>query len=412
MRGFYLSIILFSFSLHGAFGRQGEAVLPFVLNLSPDGDSVVLQGSIPSLEQKEAIYQAAVKALGEENVENHLKLSVETVSEPWIDDLPDLITNFLEFSPGDADFTIVDGKIILQGEIGDRKKYEILRGEIYGEAPKSLVFEDRLTVKGVRMVPAKQVPEDSVEVDLKKVASVPAKADAPAPEMPSQPEAPKPVVAENPKAKKELKYLGPVPVEEKLPRPPVVAAATTSKPAAMREANSPEPPKVEPAPEPKTVVASVEKPKPMPAPKAKPPTKKVVKETMPEKKKVAVADHGSDPGGPLLFYFQTGSAEVRAEDRHQIEWAIERCKRERTILYVTGYADYRGSYSLNRALTIHRTENVRDAIFKGDVAEDLKAELTAKGDEQSESRDAWKSKDSEAALQYSRRVVVETYHLK
>jgi outer membrane protein OmpA-like peptidoglycan-associated protein len=414
MKGFYLSIILLAFALSGADSGQSKAVLPFVLNLSPDGDGAVLQGSIPSPEQKEAIYEAAVKALGGGKVENHLKLSVQTVSEAWIDELPDLITRFLEFSPGDADFSVVDGKIILQGEIGDRKKYENLRREIYGEAPKGLVFEDRLTVKGVRMVPPKEVPEESVEVDLEQVASAPAKTKAPAPEMPSLSKAPKPVAAKTPKSEKELTYLGPLPVEEVKSAPPVISAAKTTKPVAMREAKSAEAPKVEADPEPKTVVAKLETPKPVPGPetKAKPPTKKLVEEEMPEKKSLEVADHGSDPGGPLLFYFETGSAEIRAEDRHQIEWAIERCKRARTILYVTGYADYRGSYSLNRALTIQRTENVRDAIFEGDVADDLKAELEAKGDAQSESRDAWKSQDSEAALQYSRRVVVETYHLK
>ena len=413
---------LFTGFLHA---EVASGFLPFVLNMSPDGDGVILQGSIPTKDQKEAIFSAAVEALGEEKVNNRLKLSPQTRQEPWLDELPGLIRNFLEFSPGHADFTIVDGKIILQGEVGDRKKYEILRGEISGEAPDALVFEDRITVDGVRMVPpsAEEEKEQIAEADAmpeETEKSSPSVAKA-AMEKEASSEVGKlsentPPVAE----RRPLKYFGPAEgrgSREVADSPGLESKKEMAKEVSIASAVPPEKAEKVVVREMKVDLAATAPPsKPTPMPSQTESSKQEPKPDS-EKEKTAdkvaeVEDMGPDPGGPVLFFFDTASAQLRSEDRHKINWIIERCKRPRTIVYITGYADYRGSYTLNRKLTTERNENVRRAIFAGDVAEDLKAEVKAKGEVQSDQKDSWKSQVSEEALQYRRRVVVETYHLK
>ena len=66
---------------------------------------------------------------------------------------------------------------------------------------------------------------------------------------------------------------------------------------------------------------------------------------------------------------------------------------------------------MNKKLSLARAERVRDAIFEGDIADQVTAEITAKADTQSEQRDVG-NRDDDASLKRSRRVVVEVYHLK
>ncbi|MEM9017166.1 MAG: OmpA family protein, partial [Verrucomicrobiota bacterium] len=118
-----------------------------------------------------------------------------------------------------------------------------------------------------------------------------------------------------------------------------------------------------------------------------------------------------DDGKPIIFYFDTGSAEIADDDWEKVRRAVQRASRPRTIVYITGYADYRGSFELNHKLTLERANNVKDAIFAANLPDTVTAEISAKADEQSEKRDPGR-KDDDQSLRYNRRVVVEVYHLK
>lgn len=339
---------------------DGTGTYPFVLSVTPWEGGVLLHGSLPEREQLVSLEAAVKEALGEGRVVSRLKVSPQTTREPWVGTLPGLVAEFLSGWNGRTELSIVDGKIILQGDLDSRGRYVELRERLQERQPAALEIGDRLRVGGKRMVPG---PVIEIAAALPSPPGRKAKATAS-----SEPRT-APVSAET---RKVAKGLGAIESRKVDPDPE----------------SEPHP---EPRQEPAAVVKAASEPKP---------------------ERILASEPGPDPGGPVLFYFDTGSSEIRSEDRHQVDWIIARCQRPRTIVYITGYADFRGSYELNRKLTIQRTENVRDAIFAGNVAEDLKAELEAKGDAQSEKRDSGRSKPSEKSLQHSRRVVVETYHLK
>ena len=118
-----------------------------------------------------------------------------------------------------------------------------------------------------------------------------------------------------------------------------------------------------------------------------------------------------DDGKPLIFYFETASSEIISSDREKIARAVQRVQIPRSIVYITAYADYRGGYEANRKLSLERAEKVRGLIFAGEVADQVTAEIKAKGDSQSVKQDMGK-RETDEALKRSRRVVVEVYHLK
>lgn len=352
-----ISLLLLGGWLSTGLG-EGDGTYPFVLSVTPWEDGVLLHGSLPEREQLVSLEAAAKEALGEGRVVSRLKVSPQTIREPWVGTLPGLVAEFLSGWNGRTELSIVDGKIILQGDLDSRERYVALRERLQERQPAALAIADRLRVGGKRMI-----PDPVIEIASSLPSPPGRKAEATASPEPRT----APVSAESRKVAKELGAI------EK------------------RKVDSESEPRPEPQQEPAAVVKAASEPKP---------------------ERILASEPGPDPGGPVLFYFDTGSSEIRSEDRHQLDWIIARCQRPRTIVYITGYADFRGSYALNRKLTIQRTENVRDAIFAGNVAEDLKAELEAKGDAQSEKRDSGRSKPSEKSLQHSRRVVVETYHLK
>lgn len=380
--------VLIACVLGGSLSVSAEPYLPFVFHVERTDEGIVLQGSMPTKELRDSLVASVEKLAGEETVLDFTRFSPETIAEPWMKDLPDLVGEFLEIAAKGTDLSIVDGKLVLGGEAGSEEQYEALAEQLGQSPPGTLAFRDRLSVGGKRMVPdpeffgpVEQPDSESAEGDTFDT-----------------------LLAEVSEAvMQELAKLGEVEIatelgetDEKLTGKTQVALEPKGSEKKVKESTEQVRPTV-------VTVAAMEE-------EAGKPELKAEVEDKPEP--LPSADFGDDPGGPLIFYFDVASSEIRSEDRHMIEWIAKRCERPRTIVYITGYADYRGSYALNRKLTIERTEKVRDAIFAMKVAEDLEAELEAKGDEQSESRDAWRAKDSEKSLQYSRRVVVETYHMK
>lgn len=119
-------------------------------------------------------------------------------------------------------------------------------------------------------------------------------------------------------------------------------------------------------------------------------------------------DTDSGESRALVFYFDTGSSEILPDDREKVKQAIELASNPRSVISITAYADYRGSFELNRKLSLARAERVRDAIFSGEIADDVTAEISAEADTLSEKQDAGKEDDE--SLRHSRRVEVEVSH--
>lgn len=130
---------------------------------------------------------------------------------------------------------------------------------------------------------------------------------------------------------------------------------------------------------------------------------------IPEASENGVSEELVDDGKPLLIYFDSTSPEIAPFERAKIKLAIKRAQRSRSIVYVTGYSDYRGSFAQNQKLALARANHVKDLIFAGDVADEVTAEVKTAGDALSR-RIA--GKETEAQLRRSRRVVVEVYHLR
>jgi len=106
----------------GAFPASEPALkdgrfLPIVLHLGSEEGKLVLQGSIPTRENTDAVYASAVKVFGEDSVENHLKYSPETIHAAWVDDLPEYVEVFFSHSAGDQELIIVDGILKLRGDV-------------------------------------------------------------------------------------------------------------------------------------------------------------------------------------------------------------------------------------------------------------------------------------------------------
>jgi len=83
---------------------------------------VLFEGSIPTAPQLKDIVSAAVDAREAEKIVSRLRVSPQTVNEPWLSGLPGLVVALLESGGTAAELVIVDGTITLSGEIPDKDK--------------------------------------------------------------------------------------------------------------------------------------------------------------------------------------------------------------------------------------------------------------------------------------------------
>ena len=446
----------------GSALREGR-FLPVVLHIGSEDGRLVLQGSIPTREGTDAVYAAAVKAVGEDMVDNHLKFSRDTLEADWIAYLPEYIETFFSHSAGAQELTVVDGILKLRGDVASENSMNglVARAEALKEG--GLSIESGLTVKeslagevtelpGTYASVADSTPESvpGAEEDLQlamldAVAQLRRGDDGPTRsgsiESESEPTATAETdvvsgdvvedVASAPddEAEPASEFLGPAVSPEKWAAgikkaKDDLAAAEAAKLAADKAAEVAEAEKKADA-EAAAIVAAEKKKAEMEAAAKKKVEEeaaalaaeekaKAEKEAAEEAKLEAMLASGEripDDGKPLIFYFETGSSEIVSSDREKLARAIQRAQVPRSIVYLTAYADYRGGYELNRKLSLERAEKVRSLIFAGDIADEVTAEITAKGDTQSVKQDLGK-RETDEALKRSRRVVVEVYHLK
>ncbi|MDF1825361.1 MAG: OmpA family protein [Verrucomicrobiales bacterium] len=363
-------------------------VLPFVLNINGAEEGVTLQGSIPTQQAKAAIEEAVANVFEEEVFENRLKFSPDTRSGLWISYLPDFLARYFEYTGGDREITIVDDKLILAGAVASEEAKKIvigwtkpfrqhglaiiesvdvddaLKGEI-GEIPEKLAAVDsdnpaqaEPAVNGEQITEA--VPDDPLPVSVEEI----------------QEEEVAPVEA---KGEDELVFMGPFDEFYEVHTVPFVAGnqAVDEEPEVIHVSESETPDSAG------GNASEVEG-------------------------ELVSSDPVPDDGKPLIFYFETGSAEIAASDHEKIRRAIQRASHSRSIVYITGYSDYRGSFELNQKLALARANRVKSLIFAGNLPDQVTAEVSSKGDSQSR----YSTNDSDAVLQHSRRVVVEVYQLK
>lgn len=367
-------------------------VLPFVLNVNGAEEGVSLQGSIPTKRTKEAIEKAVAKVFEEEPFENRLKFSPDTRSGLWISYLPGFLGRYFEYTGGNHEITIVDGKLILAGAVANEEAKKAVLNWTEPFQKHGLVLEESVDVdeglkgqlaeipeKLAAVKPAQLKNETEAVVARNEEAAEPAEEDALEVALSLPPEEAQVTEEIEDEAEAKLVFMGPFDEFYEVHTVPYQGAA--------EEESAEEALVAEDAEEIEIVHVS-------------------------ESKKTSKTPVSSEPveddGKPLIFYFETGSAEIAASDHEKIQLAIQRASRPRTIVYITGYSDYRGSFELNQKLALARANRVKSLIFAGDIADQVTAEVKAKGDSQSK----YSTNDSDAALQHSRRVVVEVYHLK
>lgn len=418
--------------------RDEKRILPFVFHANASEKGLMLQGSVPTRAETVALYEAAIAAVGEGVVENHLKYSPETIHESWIEELPDFIQQFFAYTGDEAQLTIVDGKLHLIGDVASTsvKGGLIAMGRPFREGGLTLVEDLQVKPELADRLPTAPdtLPElqygaglaDSETTDQKQSEETVLVAlnDEAFPKLDLSPGegstrsvsttevAPKESGTEEPESSADA------PVAETRENEIVekVAAVVKSEPVFFGPDKEQE--KTQETPDSRSEneetetgimeedVASVETE--APSETAEMVEREETEATVAATPKEKIPDDGK----PLIFYFDTGSSAILSEDREKIDRAIQRAGRPRSIVYITAYADYRGGYELNRKLSLQRAENVRKAIFSGDIADQVTAEITAKGHSQSVKQDLGRREETDEALRRSRRVVVEVYHLK
>lgn len=470
--------------------------LPIVLHIGSEDGKLVLQGSIPTRENTDAVYAAAVKVVGEDSVENHLKYSPETLDADWVTYLPEYIEKFFSHSAGAQELIIVDGILKLRGDVASENSRNglvvmadslkeggleietglVVKESLGGELPElpgsyaalvdatpvavaepKVVIElamlnnaDQLSIGEEALSRSASISGEALEIesdsaaiaepavvteaepglvveaapDVEVAEAVPVEEAAPVPSFVGPAVSPEEWAAGIKKAKDDLaaaeaaklaaEKAAEVAAEKAKADAEAAAIAAAEKKKAEKEAVS----KAKAAAE-AAAIAAAEKKKAEMEVAAKLKAEEdaaalVAAEKAKAAKLAAMLASGEripDDGKPLIFYFETGSAEIISSDREKLTRAKQRVQIPRSIVYITAYADYRGGYESNRKLSLERAEKVRGLIFSGDVADEVTAEITAKGDSQSVKRDVG-TRESDEALKRARRVVVEVYHLK
>jgi hypothetical protein len=133
--------------VHDASRPAPVTGLPLVFYMGPWEGKVLFEGSIPTAPQLKEIVSAASTAREAEKVVSRLRVSPQTVAEPWLSGLPGLVAALLE-SGGDAtELVIVDGTIILTGEIPDKDKKKSILDLLEPIRSAGYKVVDELTVK-------------------------------------------------------------------------------------------------------------------------------------------------------------------------------------------------------------------------------------------------------------------------
>jgi hypothetical protein len=100
--------------------------LPLVFYMGPWEGKVLFEGSIPTSPQLKEILSTATTVHSAEKVSSRLRVSPQTVNEPWLYSLPAIVTALLEGAGDKAELVIVDGSITLSGVVPDKGKREAI----------------------------------------------------------------------------------------------------------------------------------------------------------------------------------------------------------------------------------------------------------------------------------------------
>ena len=121
--------------------------LPLVFYMGPWEGKVLFEGSIPTAPQLKEIVSAATGARHEERIVSRLRVSPQTVAEPWLSGLPGLVGALLEAGGDSTELIIVDGTITLTGGIPDKEKKKAILSLLEPIRTAGYTVIDKLTEK-------------------------------------------------------------------------------------------------------------------------------------------------------------------------------------------------------------------------------------------------------------------------
>ena len=121
--------------------------LPLVFYMGPWEGKVLFEGSIPTAPQLKEIVSAATGARHEERIVSRLRVSPQTVAEPWLSGLPSLVGALLEAGGDSTELIIVDGTITLTGGIPDKEKKKAILSLLEPIRTAGYTVVDELTEK-------------------------------------------------------------------------------------------------------------------------------------------------------------------------------------------------------------------------------------------------------------------------
>ena len=275
--------------------------LPFVMHVGPHEGGLMMQGSIPSKELLGATLDAAKSSVPEREVFNRMKFSPNTEVKPWLFLLPEFVRIYFKHSGPDSEMVIVDNRLILNGHVRDENSVKTLSSLAEFFCMNTLSSEVKLEVDSKLLGTLPPFPEESYSLAARALSEGEVEVDSlPTASTDEQPASP---AIYGP-------FVGPF---EEVTQSEVSGSAEEEYADADRE----------------TVYVSISDKS-----REKPKLENEESATMapsPEPLK--------DDGKPLIFYFDTGSAEIKADDREKIQRAIQRASTPRSIVYITAYAD-------------------------------------------------------------------------
>lgn len=125
-----------------------ETRMPLVFYLGPEEGRYLVAASVPNAELREALADAARKAVGEERFTDRIRVSPDTVAEPWMDALPTLLASLLGEKNGAMELIIVDRGVELKGDLPDEATREALLKLLGPAREAGYGVKDELRVKG------------------------------------------------------------------------------------------------------------------------------------------------------------------------------------------------------------------------------------------------------------------------
>lgn len=125
-----------------------ETRMPLVLYLGPEEGRYLVAASVPTAALREALADSVEKAVGEERFTDRIRVSPDTVEEPWMDALPTLLGSLLGEKNGAMELIIVDRGVELKGELPDEAAREALLELLAPAREAGYGVRDELRVKG------------------------------------------------------------------------------------------------------------------------------------------------------------------------------------------------------------------------------------------------------------------------